>query len=102
MDKELKEQWIEALESGKYRKAKYLLTTNNNSRKCCLAVLAIIRYEQENGTIHMTGDEVQHAYDDLVNTSSERSPFKDNEEELIVYENDHNPGYPIQWIKDNL
>lgn len=103
MDAELKQDWIEALESGEYTKARGTLLTNNGKNKCCLAVLAIVVSQKvRNDYSRMSSLDIEAAYNTYVNSGCVQSPFKDGEESRIIHQNDYFPGYPIQWIKDNL
>jgi hypothetical protein len=102
MDKAVKERWIAALESGKYRKARNKL--RNGNQFCCLGVLCDIngvKWEQDdaigkNSAIRMSG---------LPPVSISRvAGLAITEEKHLAVLNDGNPGWSevIQYIKDKL
>jgi hypothetical protein len=97
VNKELKDKWIEALESGKYRK-RIGAWTGKGGQRCCLAVLAELTPE----FVEYNGDGLPlfkgriHGTNGLIDFAG----LSTTECWQLVDSNDEEPGYPIEAIKN--
>ena len=84
-----REEWIEALESGKYRKGQGVLLSESDGRMCCLGVLSELRGVPRS---ELTG--VGYPPRSWCPDWLTRDAVGD-----LAWLNDHYPGYPIEAIK---
>lgn len=92
MDKEVKARWLEALKSGKYRKARKRLR-NKKGGMCCLGVLcdvAGLDWHASGYATHKSiaaSDAEQLPYD-----FAEEIGMSWDDQQVLIAINDHNPG----------
>lgn len=85
------EQWVQALESGKYPKARHMLRNDNTGGMCCIGVLHDLV-----GTDHAKLDGCKTFREELLPEWA-RDTVLLNELATI---NDRTAGYPIERIKE--
>lgn len=98
MTKTLKNKWIKALESGKYKKGRGALKLYN--KYCCLGVLADICGLRIDNTIKLEEKE-----DLLCPAVLNKIGLTNNEQRTLVVLNDNTPTFSMKvvpWIKKNL
>lgn len=95
LSKALKERWIEALESGEYRKAREFLYNPNSKGYCCLGVLADIQFPDDTWK-----DEKAIMPKDLDDWGKYGWPGDMDVIDLARL-NDSRAGFPIDYIKEH-
>jgi hypothetical protein len=116
MKAELANQWVEAMESGKYKQGKDKLKTDNGM--CCLGVLLDILFPNDwESPIEVAPEETKRGY---TNTKNRRYQLSDDlylsddvcllvgltqdQQRALSSINDRSDDYmrSIEWIKENL
>lgn len=92
MNKELKNKWIEALRSGKYKQGKGALRTGDieNPHYCCLGVLCAISLEKIKGEVMWEKGFLPSSLEDYVCFDIQKS---------LTFKND-NAGWSFSEIAD--
>lgn len=108
MNKELKEKWIKALRSGKFKQGRSFL--NANDKYCCLGVLCEIHPEIEKNRDDAINNGYLFYYGNKQMRSVLNSAFRkevgidDNQQSTLISMNDS--GYTFNqiadWIEDKI
>lgn len=102
MDAEIKERWLTALESGKYRKGRSNLVVQGG-RMCCIGVLCdIIDPRGWYYGKHLSNNdhslwENGERFDAVTGVSPHDVRFSE-----LAALNDREPGYPVDYIEENF
>lgn len=99
MKREVKEMWLEALQSGKYRKARERLR-NKNGGMCCLGVLCdIAPVGKWYGLLYLGHPDAAPRRGDLPPEVRSWASLSKLGANTLASLNDSKPGYPIEAIK---